>query len=97
MEEINNKDKKCELYKEKATNLCYDCFLYLCDSCYLYIHEKNANFFHKKEWIDPFISIDIKCPEHPTIPMNLFCSKEKSKKYSYNYLIKRNFLSLVLF
>ena len=35
----------------------------------------------KEEEIDPFISIDIKCQEHPKIPMNLFCLKEKSIIY----------------
>ena len=81
MKENNIDDKKCELCKEQATNICYECCLYLCASCFLYLHEKKANLFHKKEDIDPFISIDIKCPGHPTVPMNLFCSSEKSKNY----------------
>ena len=32
---------------------------------------------HKKENIDPFIPIELKCPIHPQNPMNLFCVDEK--------------------
>ena len=81
MKKININDKNCELCKELASNICYECCLYLCDSCFSFLHEKKANLFHKKEEIDPLISIDIKCPEHPNVPMNLFCSKEKSNIY----------------
>ena len=80
-------NKNCEICKEPAKNICYDCCLYLCDPCFLYVHKKKANKGHKKEEIDPLISIDMKCSEHPNIPMNLFCSKEKSKKYIYHYFI----------
>ena len=73
--------KQCELCKETATNICFDCSFYLCDSCFEFLHEKKANLEHKKDEIDPFISIDIKCPVHPKIPMNLFCLKEKSIIY----------------
>ena len=81
MEENNINDINCELCKELASNICYECCLYLCDSCFSFLHEKKANLFHKKEEIDPLISIDIKCLEHPNVPMNLFCSKEKSNIY----------------
>ena len=97
MEENKNEDRKCELCKEPAANICYECCLYLCDSCFSYLHEKKANLLHKKEEIDPFISINIKCPEHPTIPMNLFCSKEKSKKYLFIILYIEIFCSLCCF
>ena len=79
MEENQTEDRKWELCKETAANICYECYLYLCDSCFTYLNEKIANLFHKRKEINPFISIIIKCPEHSTIPMNLFCSKEKSK------------------
>lgn len=79
MKEEEIKDKKCDLCKEIATNICFDCLFYLCDSCFKLLHEKKANSGHKREEIDPFISININCPEHPKIPMNLFCIKEKSK------------------
>ena len=87
MKENKINDKKCELCKEPATNICYDCCLYLCHSCFTFLHEKTTNLFHKKEEIDPFISIDIKCPEHPNVPMNLFCSEEKSKKFIIHIII----------
>ena len=36
-----------------------------------------SNLLHKKEEIDNFIPINIKCPEHPKIPMNLFIKEKK--------------------
>ena len=81
MEEEEILVKNCELCQEAATNICFDCSFYLCDSCFEFLHEKKLNLEHKKEEIDPFISIDIKCQEHPKIPMNLFCLKEKSIIY----------------
>ena len=32
---------------------------------------------HEKQSIDVFVPIDIKCPEHPSVPLNLFCTDEK--------------------
>ena len=75
------KEKKCELCKEKATNICFDCSFYLCDSCFSFLHEKKANLNHKKEIIDPFVSIDIRCPDHPNNKITIFCIEEKSKYY----------------
>ena len=75
----DNREKKCELCEEKATSICFDCSFYLCDSCFTFIHEKKAKVGHKKEDINPYISLDIKCPLHPKIPMSLFCVEEKSK------------------
>ena len=40
---------------------------------------------HKKENIDPFIPIDLKCPNHPQDRMNLFCINEKGK-INYYYI-----------
>ena len=85
--EDKEKEKSCELCKGKATNICFDCFFYLCDSCFTFLHEKEANSDHKKEDIDPDVSIEIKCPEHPKIPKNLFCVEEKSKIIIY-YIFK---------
>ena len=88
MEDDNYNEKKCELCKEPATNICFDCSFYLCDSCFRFLHQKKANMDHKKEIIDPFVSIEIKCPKHPKSPMNLFCLHEKSKIfYIYNNII----------
>jgi len=39
--------------------------------------KKNSN--HKKENIDPFVPIELKCPEHSKFPLTLFCLTEKSK------------------
>ena len=71
-------EKICDICKETATNLCFDCSFYLCDSCFRFIHEKKRNLEHKKEDIDPYISIDINCMEHPKNQKNLFCIEEKS-------------------
>ena len=83
MEDNKIHKKICELCKETATSICFDCSFYLCDSCFKFLHEKKANSEHKKEPIDPFISMEIKCPYHPNVPMNLFCLDEKSNKYFY--------------
>ena len=81
--EENIKDKMCELCKQKATNICFDCSFYLCNSCFKFLHEKEANSKHRKASIDPFISMDIKCPLHPNNKINIFCVKEKSKYFIY--------------
>ena len=74
-------DWKCELCKDNANNICFDCSFYLCDNCFDFLHKKKANLEHKKEKIESFISIDFKCSEHPKVPKNLFCIKEKSNIY----------------
>ena len=74
-------DKKCELCEEKATRICFKCFMYYCDSCFKYIHSKNQKQEHMKEKIDPFISINTKCNIHPDNIINLFCVEEKSNLY----------------
>jgi len=82
-DESEEEDRKCELSKDKANNICFDCSFYLCDNCFEYLHNKKVNSEHKKEEIEPLISIDFKCREHPIVPMNLFCIKENSKIYIY--------------
>ena len=77
-------ERKCEICKEKASCMCFDCSFYLCDNCFQFIHEKEANSEHRKEVIEPFISSNIRCPVHPKIPMNLFCKEEKGKLYIFN-------------
>ena len=71
--------KSCELCKESATCVCFNCSFYLCDSCFDYIHENEENSGHEKEKIDTIIPINIKCSKHPKIPISLFCVEEKSK------------------
>ena len=75
--EFKPKIKKCEVCLLNATCLCYKCMSYFCDNCYNYFHKIEERKSHTKEKIDYFIPIDIKCPEHNLIPMNLFCLDEK--------------------
>ena len=76
--------KKCEVCEIDATCLCFECLNYFCESCFKLIHDKKKTH-HKKEKIEPYIPVDIKCPEHPRIIMDLFCSDEKGKIiYIYN-------------
>ena len=59
---------------------------YFCDSCYKFVHEKKKNNNHQKVDIDPFVPFDTKCPEHPNVPVNLFCIDDKGKLFKYNFL-----------
>ena len=81
--EIKNIIKKCEICGIEATNLCLKCISYYCDSCFKFIHDKQINNQHKKEKIDYYAPIDTKCPEHPKIPITLFCVDEKGKFIFY--------------
>ena len=69
--------KECELCGNSAKIPCFECRNYYCEKCYKYIHDIPKNSKHQKEGIDPFIPIDIKCPEHPEHPIFLFCVDEK--------------------
>ena len=71
--------KVCGICKEDSSCLCFKCNNYFCESCYKFVHEKKNNSNHKKETIDPFVSIDVKCPDHPEDRVNLFCIDEKGK------------------
>ena len=73
-------EKICDICKEQATKVCFDCSFYLCDSCLDYIHEKKSNFEHKNEAINQIIPLLIKCEKHPKIPITMFSKDEKSKK-----------------
>ena len=77
-----NKFKLCEFCKANATFLCFQCKIYFCEKCFKVIHDLKKNPQHEKEKIDPYIEIDVKCPDHPEYPMDLFCIDEKGKKYS---------------
>ena len=93
--ETEDSKKICEFCDSTATCLCFRCRNYYCDQCYKFIHDKTKNSGHKKEEIDPFVPIDLKCPEHPEHPVYLFCADEKGKLiYSYFYL--RNLLHMLL-
>ena len=69
--------KKCEVCLEDATCLCYKCMSYYCDNCFKTSHNNDKRKSHKKEKIDYYVPIDIKCPEHGLVPMNLFCLDDK--------------------
>jgi len=71
--------KKCEICKKDGTCLCFQCMTYFCDSCFKLAHSNEDYKLHKKEQIDYFAPIDIKCPEHKLYPMGLFCINEKGK------------------
>ena len=73
--------KECEICKEDANSLCFKCNSYYCEQCFNYVHGKKNNSNHIKERIEPFVSIDLKCPEHKDHPMFLFCVEEKGKIY----------------
>jgi len=75
--------KECDICGANATNLCYQCILYFCDSCYKLIHDKKKNANHKKESLDPYIPIELKCQEHPKNPISLFCLDEKGNYFNY--------------
>lgn len=78
MEKDNSKIiKECEICKSDSTCLCYQCNSYFCESCYKLIHDKMNDPQHKKEGIDLFVPIDLKCPEHPKDRINLFCVDEQ--------------------
>ena len=79
MEQNTRLMKKCEICGESSSCLCFQCLEYFCESCFKLIHDKKLNSTHKKEIIDPFVPIDLKCSEHPTVPNNLFCIDEKVK------------------
>ena len=70
--------KNCEYCGVNATCLCFECLEYYCDSCFKHNHSKQLKAHHKNVGIDPYVPIDLKCRDHPTVPNNLFCAEEKS-------------------
>ena len=79
--------KKCEVCKIDATCLCFQCMSYFCDSCFKLSHNNEEFKPHKKEKIDYFVPIDLKCPEHKLYPMKLFCTNEKGNLYNFFSLL----------
>ena len=77
IQEKSKNFKECEICKSNSTCLCFQCNNYFCESCYKFVHDKQINSNHKKVIIDPFMPIDLKCPEHPQDRMYLFCTDEK--------------------
>ena len=90
MEKLNKLIKQCEIcIKSDATCLCYECNSYFCERCYKVIHDIKEDSKHKKENIDLFVPIDLKCSEHPKDRINLFCLDDRG---NYIFLI-----NLILF
>ena len=85
--------KLCEVYESNATCLCFQCNNYFCEICYKMIHDKNKSN-HKKENIDPFIPIELKCPIHPQNPINLFCVNENGKYIIYINIFLLNYIEI---
>ena len=83
MEKIGNQFKDCQICYSNATCLCFECNSYFCERCYKLIHDIKNDPKHKKENIDPFIPIELKCPIHHLNPMNLFCTYEKGNYINY--------------
>ena len=80
MEKNINTIKKCDICEADASCLCFKCSHYFCEKCYKLIHDQKKNKDgHKKVQLDPFVPFDLKCPNHPIIPIELFCLEEKGK------------------
>ncbi len=78
--------KKSVTYvKKKQVIYALNAHFFLCDSCFNFLHTKKSKETHKKEGIEPYFSKKLKCPLHPKIPLNLFCTEEKGKSYLYNF------------
>jgi len=90
--------KQCDICGETATFLCFQCTQYFREICFKFIHNKKKNSQHEKEIIDPFIPIELRCPEHPGNLLNLFCLDEngKYKLYKYIYLLLNRILLCLL-
>ena len=88
MEKIQKNIKQCEMCRIPATNLCFECFMYFCDSCYKIVHNMKISKQHKKEAIDYYVPMDIKCELHPNDRINLFCVDENGNKlFNFNILL----------
>lgn len=88
--------KECDICGENATSLCFKCIHYFCDSCFKFIHDKKKNASHLKEPLDPYIPIDLKCPEHPINPITVFCLDEKGNFLHIYYIFLTIYRSLLL-
>ena len=87
--------KYCNICQLNAKFLCFECDLYFCESCYDLIHSRQKDKSHKKENINQFIPIELKCSIHSKERLNLFCINDKGN-YFINTLT-RNLLFNVLF
>ena len=92
MKEKENIFQCCNICKSQATFLCSSCIdsveFYYCDSCYKFIHDKKENMNHKKEKIDYYLPIELRCSVHQNVPLNLFCLEEKGIIILFNIYYK---------
>ena len=77
--DISKQIKECEFCNSNATCLFFKCNNYFCENCFKIIHKLEKYSDHKKELIDTFAPIDLKCPDHPNHPLVFFCLNEKGK------------------
>ena len=82
----NKNFKICEFCESTATCFCFKCRNYYCEQCYKFIHDKKKNSDHKKEDIDPYLPIDLKCSDHPDHPIYLFCVEDQGKLIIFLFL-----------
>ena len=76
--EIEKQFKDCDFCNTKnATCLCFKCYNYFCDNCFKIIHDLKKDKEHKKENLDIFVPIELKCQKHFPNLNNLFCLDEK--------------------
>jgi len=75
--------KKCNLCLLEASSICFKCKKYFCDNCYKIIHEIKKNNEHEKTKINPYLSIDFFCQNHPEYPLELFCLNDGGKDIIY--------------
>ena len=76
MENTQDKSIICGICNKKSSCFCFKCMNYFCDICYKLIHEKKDISQHKKEKIDYFIPLELKCPSHPNYPNEYYCLDE---------------------
>ena len=81
---VSKQIKECEFCNSNATCLCFKCNNYFCENCYKIIHQLEKYSNHKKDPIDPFVPIELKCPDHPEHPLFFFCLEEKGKFFIIN-------------
>ena len=78
--------KKCEVCKNDATCLCFECMSYFCDSCFKLSHNNEEYKSNKKDKYDYYAPIDLKCQKHKLYPNGLFCVNEKGNSINFNFI-----------
>ncbi len=88
--------KYCEICKEEASTICFNCINYFCNSCSNFIHSKKINKAHIRDKIDIYKLFDIKCKIHPNKSLEFFCIDENSNYIYINFFSFRIVLSNML-